>query len=148
MTAPASPVSEPSRPSTASGWLGWVFFAGIMMIVVGVFQGIEGLTALFQHTYYLVAANQLVVHVNYVAWGWVHIILGVIAVVAGLAVIAGQLWGRVVGILMAFVSAIVNMGFISAYPLWALTVITVDILIIYALIVHGAEAKVATNPAP
>ena len=131
------PITE--HPQTA--WAGWAYFAGIMMMMVGAFQIIEGLTALFNQNYLLVKSSGLVVHVNFTAWGWVHLIIGVVAVGAGFAVMAGRMWGRVIGILMAGLSAIVNLAFIAAYPLWAMTIITVDGLVIYALAVHGGELK-------
>ena len=131
------PISE--RQTTA--WTGWASFAGIMMMMVGAFQVIEGLTALFNQNYLLVKSSGLVVHINLAAWGWVHLIIGVVAVGAGFAVMYGRMWGRVIGIAMAGISAIVNLAFIAAYPLWAMTIITVDGLVIYALAVHGGELK-------
>jgi hypothetical protein len=122
-------------------WVGWVYFAGIMMIMLGVFQAMAGLVALFNDSYYLVGKSGLVVSADYTAWGWVHLLLGVVAVLAGFAVMAGRIWGRTIGIVMAVVSAIVNMAFVAAYPVWALLIITVDVIVIYALAVHGGEAK-------
>ena len=132
-----SPISEP----TTTAWAGWAFFAGIMMLMLGAFQAIEALTALFNQNYLLVKSSGLVVHVNIAAWGWVHLILGVVAVLAGFAVIAGRMWGRVVGIIMAGVSAIVNLAYIAAYPLWSVIVIALDIIVIHALAVHGREVR-------
>jgi len=132
-----SPISEPKT----TAWAGWAFFAGIMMLMVGAFQVIEALTALFNQNYLLVKSSGLVVHVNIATWGWVHLILGVVAVLAGFAVIAGRMWGRVIGIIMAGLSAIVNLAYIAAYPLWSITIIAVDVLVIYALAVHGGELK-------
>ena len=97
--------------------------------------------ALFDDTYYLVADSGLVVSVDYTTWGWIHLLLGVVAAAAGLAVMAGRMWGRTVGIILAVISAIVNMLFIAAYPVWSIIIITLDVIIIYALAVHGGEAK-------
>jgi hypothetical protein len=128
-----------------SGWVGWIFFAGIMMVMLGSFEAIVGLVAIFNDDYYLVASSGLVVSVDYTGWGWLHLILGVVAFCAGLGVMAGQTWARVVGILLATVSAVVNLAFIAAYPVWAVLVIAIDVLVIYALAVHGREAKAALN---
>ena len=134
------------RGSTAqsNAWAGWVFFAGIMMVMLGAFQVIAGLVALFDDGYYLVGRNGLVLSLDFTTWGWIHLILGIVAFVAGYAVMVGRTWGRVVGIVLAVLSAITNMAFIAAYPVWAAIIITVDVIVIYALAVHGREADVNT----
>jgi hypothetical protein len=131
-----------SRTRT-TGWVGWVFFAGIMMITLGAFQAIEGLVALLNDTYYLVGSSGLVISLDYTAWGWVHLILGVVAVLIGLGVLAGSTAARIGGILLAVLSAIVNLTFIAAYPLWSIIVIAIDVIVIYALAVHGREVRSA-----
>ena len=138
--ATTSPISE---PPPVSAWAGWAFFAGIMMAIAGAFQIIKALTALFNQDYLLVKSNGLAIHVNIAAWGWVHLVIGVVVLAAGFAVIAGQMWGRVVGVIVAAASAVVNLLDIAAYPLWSLVLIAVDVLIIYALAVHGGELKSA-----
>ncbi len=124
-----------------TAWTGWVVFAGAMMIVLGIFQFIEALTALFKDTYYLVASNGLLVTVNYNTWGWTHLVIGSVALLAGFALLAGRMWGRVLGVVVAAVSAIVNLAFVAAAPVWAVTVIAIDLIVIYAICVHGAELK-------
>src|SRR3954453_15199416 len=125
-----------------TGWTGWVGFAGIIMVLVGTFGAIEGLVGIFKDQYYLVSKNDLVVSVDYTAWGWTHLILGILVVAAGFGVLVGQLWARAVGILLAMVSAIVNIAFLAAYPVWSTIVITLDVIVIWALAVHGREMKV------
>ena len=104
----------------ATGWTGWVAFAGVMMIVMGAFDAIEGLVALFKDSYYVVRPSGLVVNVDYTAWGWVHLILGLVALAAGFGVLSGRTWARVVGIILAVVWALVNIAFIAAYPVWSM----------------------------
>ncbi len=135
------PQVQPTGPDQPTGWVGWVLFAGIMLFMVGTFQAIAGLVALFNHDYYLVTASKLVVHMNFTAWGWIHLVLGVVALFAGYGVMVGQMWARVFGIAVAFLSAVANLMFIGAYPVWGAIMITVDVLVIYALAVHGREAK-------
>lgn len=129
------PASEPS------GWVGWVLFGAMMMIMLGSFQAILGLTALFKDSYYVVASSGLLVDVDYTAWGWTHLGLGAVAIAAGVGLLAGQMWARVVGIAMALVSAMVNLAFIAAYPLWSIVVIALDVLVIYAIAMHGQELE-------
>jgi hypothetical protein len=128
-------------PIEPTGWVGWVVFGAMMMIMVGAFQIVVGLTALFNSGYYVVGEENLLLNVDFTAWGWTHIALGAIAVAAAFGVLAGQMWGRVVGIAMALVSALVNLAFIAAYPLWSIMVITLDVLVIYALAAHGREMQ-------
>ncbi len=122
-----------------TGWVGWAYFAGILMSISGIFMAISGLTALLRRTYFVVNENTLVAF-NYANWGWIHLLLGLLLVSAGGSVMRGGLWGRVVGIVLASLSLVVNFAFVSAYPIWSIIVMVVDVLIIYALAVHGAEA--------
>jgi hypothetical protein len=130
-----------SAAPDATGWVGWLAFAGIMMILVGSFQAIDGLIALFKDDLYVVRPSGLVVNVDYTVWGWVHLLLGILLAAAGAAVFSGRIWGRTIGVFAAMVSAIVNFAFIPAYPVWSLLIITVDVLVIYALIAHGGELR-------
>jgi hypothetical protein len=125
----------------AKGWAGWVVFGGMMMILLGSFQSIAGLMAIFDEGYYVVGPNGLVVDVDYTTWGVVHLIVGLVAIAAGCGLLTGQMWARVIGIGVAFISAIVNFAFLAAYPLWALMMITFDVLVIYAIAAHGKELQ-------
>jgi hypothetical protein len=127
--------------SEVTGWVGWIIFAGTMMTLVGTFHVIQGLVALFDDTYYLVGQNGLVVAVDYTAWGWTHLITGVVIFGAGLALFSGKMWARTVGVVLATVSAILNFAFIAAFPVWSLTIIALDVFVIYALTAHGGEMK-------
>lgn len=140
-TAPATSTTPPrtEQMTEPSAWVGWVVFAAMMMIMVGSFQAIIGLTALFDSGYYVVGEQGLLVSIDYTAWGWTHIALGAIAIAAAFGLMAGQMWARVVGIAMALVSAIVNLAFMTAYPLWSIVVITLDVLVIHAIVAHGGK---------
>jgi hypothetical protein len=135
----------PSSGADVSGWAGWVVFAGIMMIMLGAFQVIEGLVALFDQGYYLVAPSGLVLSVDYNTWGWAHLIIGVLAVATGIGLIASNMLARVVGVILAVISAILNLVFIAAYPVWSTIVIAIDVIVIYAIVVHGRELKGSTS---
>lgn len=129
------------QPTRATGWVGWIVFSGILMIMLGLFQAVMGVVALFKDDFYLVGRDGLVVSFDYTAWGWVHLTIGLVALLAGFGVLVGQMWARVIGIILALVSAFTNLVFIAAYPIWSVIVIVVDVLIIYALSVHGREVK-------
>ena len=78
---------------------------------------------------------------DFTAWGWIDLIVGTIVLVAGLCVLAGQMWARIVGVLLAALSLLANVAFLAAYPLWSLIMIALDIVIIMALTVHGSDIK-------
>ncbi|GAA0468694.1 membrane protein [Paractinoplanes deccanensis] len=129
------------RTAEPTAWVGVVIFAAVMLMLMGGFQVIEGLVAIFRDDYYLTTRNGLVLTLDYTAWGWTHLIIGLIAVGTGIGIFAGQMWARVVGIVIACLSALANMAFLPAYPIWCAIVIAMDVLIIYALAVHGREVK-------
>ncbi len=112
--------------------------AGVLMMVVGGFNAIQGLVALFQDDFFVALPNYLL-EVDVTAWGWVHLVVGVLVVVAGIAVLSGRLWARVVGVVLAAVSALVNFAFLPYYPFWSMTVIALDVVVIWALTVHGRD---------
>jgi hypothetical protein len=122
-----------------SGWVGWAIFAGIVLFLIGVFEASAGLVALFNDDVFLVSTDRLAVTFDYTAWGWIHLVLGVLVAAAGVAILRGQVWGRVLGVALAGLSAIANLLFIPAFPLWSVLVIALNVLVIYALCVHGGE---------
>ncbi len=121
-----------------SGLVGWVYFAGILMIISGVFQAISGMTALLNDKFYAYAAQTLLIF-DFTTWGWIHLLIGLLIFSAGIAVLSGHLWGRIVAIILAMISIITQFLFIGAYPFWSIMTIIVDITIIYALMVQGDE---------
>lgn len=131
---------EPSRK-----WVGWVFFAATLMLLVGFYEIIVGVVALFDDGFFVVRNDSTLTSVSYTTWGLVHMLLGVAAVVSGFGVMLGQTWARVVGVVMAVVSVLSNVAFLAAYPIWSVTIIVVDIIAIYALIVHGGEVEDAVD---
>lgn len=142
---PQSTVSTPEYTGTsyarASAWVGWIAFAGIIMSMLGTFHIIEGFVALFNDQYFLVPKSGLIVNVDYTAWGWVQIVWGIVVVAAGVGVFTGRVWARVVGTLVALASALINIGFLGAYPILAVTMIALDVVVILALTVHGSDVK-------
>ena len=127
-----------TQNNTPTGWVGWGYFAGFMMMLLGGLQGIAGLTAIFKQNFYVVTQTHLVAF-DLTTWGWINLILGVIIVMAGYELLRGAVWARVIAVILAGLSFLANMAFVSAYPIWSITIMVVDVLIIYALLVHGDE---------
>jgi hypothetical protein len=137
----AAPRRESSSVAEPTAWVGWVVFAATMLVMLGTFHAIQGLVALFQDSYYLVGAEGLVVSLDFTTWGWAHLILGVLAVVTGIALLSGATWARALAVVVAFLSAIANVGFLAAYPVWSTLMIALNVVIIYAITVHGGELR-------
>jgi hypothetical protein len=130
-----------ARDEYESEQFGWALFAVVTLILVGGFQIINGLIAFFRSGTYQVGRSSLAVNVDYTTWGWVHVILGALALIAAMGLLRGAMWARILGVVLCAISAIVYMAFARAFPALAIVVIAVDILVIYALIVHGRDLK-------
>jgi C4-dicarboxylate transporter len=114
---------------------GWITFSGVMLILVGSFNIIEGIAAIANSDYLV---NQLL-FANLDAWGWFFLIWGIIQVIAGFAVFGGSGWAVFVGVVTAFFNLIAQLSWARAYPVWAVCAMVVDVLVIYGLIVYGGR---------
>jgi hypothetical protein len=108
-----------------------------MLILVGFFNVIDGISAIANADYLV---NKLL-FANLDAWGWFFLIWGIIQICAGFAIFAGATWATIVGVVSAFFNSIAQLSWAQTYPVWAIAAIVVDVLIIYALIVHGGRGK-------
>lgn len=122
-----------------TAWTGWLIFGTVMLGLLGVFHLMAGFTALFNDEYFVVGPSGLVVELDYTAWGWVHIGFGALLMVAALSLAAGKMFGRVMAVITAALSAIINLAFIAAYPVWSVLMIALGVIVIYAVVVHGRE---------
>jgi len=129
-----------SKNDSVSGWTGWVAFASVILVVLGFFHVFAGVVALFSNDI-LVLGPENTWLVDLTSWGWAHIVWGLLGIWAGLSLAKGKTFGRVFAIVVAITSAIVNMAFIPVYPIWSILIIAMDVLVIYAVTVHGKEMK-------
>jgi hypothetical protein len=129
-----------SQGREVTGWVGWVMFAAIMMIMLGVFSIIGGLIAILDDSWGPGAVGQ---YANSRAntWGWITLIIGVIALFGAFAMMQGKVWGRTVGVILAGLVAIDHFTVVRGYPVWSFIVIVLCVFVIYALIVHGGELR-------
>jgi hypothetical protein len=134
---------QPAAHARPSGWVvGMTAFAVIMMVMIGIFHAVEGLVALFNNEIYVVGARYVFAF-DLAAWGWIHLLLGIVLIVAGIGVRTGQLWARSVGIGFVVLSMIANFLFMPYYPVWSLLIIALDFFIIWALCVYNEDAAEA-----
>jgi hypothetical protein len=124
-----------------SGWAGMAVFGGLILILAGTFQIMAGLVGIFSDSYWQVPREELLMPLDYTVWAVAHLSLGVFALTAGVGIAAGRAWARTAGIALAGLSSLVNLLFLAAHPTWSTLVIAFDILVIYALAVHGDEVR-------
>ena len=122
---------------------GWKVFAGIMILIAGMFNLIDGLRAVTNASQVLShfpnGVAQLPLTNNVKTWGWVVLIVGVIMILAGLLIFSGNMFGRIVGVIAAGVNAILQLAYMDHNSFWSLTIVLVDILVIYGLVAHGGR---------
>jgi len=128
--------------SRSSAWSGWIGFAGWLMVIVGVLDFFEGLIAVIRGQYYVLSAQQIIVF-DIRTWGWLTLLWGIVVCMAGLSLLARATWARWFTIIIVSLNVIGQLGFVGAsqYPLWALTVMGLSIVVLYALIVRWDEAS-------
>jgi hypothetical protein len=137
-----SQYQSPGRAGKAtSGWaVGFILFAAILMIMVGVFQALQGLIAIFENEFYLATRNYTF-QFDATTWGWIHLLLGLLVAFAGYGLLSGRTWARLLAITLAALSATANFLFIPYYPFWSLLLIALDIFVIWAITAHGGDLR-------
>ncbi len=115
--------------------------AAIVMLIIGFIDFFQGLIALFDDKYYVVTASGFLV-VDLTTWGWIMLLWGVLLVLAGLALAAGQGWARWFTIVVVAINFFAQLGFLgnSQYPLWALTALALNVVVLYALTIRWSES--------
>ena len=121
-----------------SGWaVGAIAFAATMMTLIGVFQALDGIVAIFNDDFFIKTRNYTF-NLDVTAWGWIHLVVGIAVFATGLGLFARKSWAGVTAIMLCMLSALTNFFFIPYYPIWALLVIGLDIWVIWALTRPGA----------
>ena len=135
----------PAHGADTAGWVvGLSLFAGILMMITGLFNAMEGVVALARNEVYAITPRYIFAF-DLTTWGWIHIILGIIVLAAGVGVMTGQLWGRVVGITIATLTILANFAFIPYYPVWSMLIIALNVFVIWALCVYDRNAASAAS---
>ena len=127
-----------SERQASGAAVGWTMFAAFMMILIGSFHAIAGLAGILEDEFYAITPNY-VFEFDATTWGWIHLIGGVIVLLAGFGLFSGAVWARTVGVIVATISAIVSFVWIPWYPVWSIVLIGVDVAVIWALTAHGRD---------
>ena len=134
-------MSEQGPGSSLSGCaVGGITFAVVMMLMIGVFQIINGLVAIIDDDFYLRTENYTF-NIDTSAWGWIHLLIGILLLLAGYGLYSGATWGAAVAIVMAVLAAVENFFFIPYYPFWSILVIALCVWVIWALTRSGATDR-------
>ena len=132
-------MSTGTRPAGySSAAVGWTAFAGIMLIIYGVVDVIQGIAALVNNEFFVIT-EEYVFEFNVTTWGWIHLIGGIILILAGAGIFSGNVLARTVGVVMAALAVIWNFAWLPYYPVWSIIAIAIGIAVIWALTVHGRD---------
>jgi hypothetical protein len=122
-----------------SGWaIGWTAFAGIMMVMGGIWWIMAGIVALANDTFYVVG-QEYIFQFDVTTWGWIHLLLGIVVLLAGFYLFTGAVWARMVGVIVAVLMAMIAFAWLPWYPLWAIIFVAISVFVIWALTVHGSD---------
>jgi len=127
-------------------WGGWIAFAGWLMIIIGLLDFFQGLIAVIRREYYAIAGSQVIVF-DVRTWGWITLLWGIAITLGGMALLAGASWARWLTIVLVSVNIFDMLGFEGATtaPLWALTVLALNLVVLYALIAKWDEAQMGAT---
>ncbi len=124
-----------------TGWVGWVYFAAAMLLIAGAIGIVAGLTGIFNTNFYEVTQTGELIAFNYTTWGWIHLILGIGVVIAGVGLALGKTWAQIAAFVLIVLAAIAHLAFIAVYPLWSITALIISGFVLYAITVHGNEVR-------
>ncbi len=120
--------------------VGMTMFAAFMLILIGAFQVVIGLAGIIEDEFFVVGQNYTF-EFDATVWGWIHLLAGAIILLAGFGLFSGAVWARTLAVILATISAIANFVFlpVSPAPFWAIVVIAIDVIVIWALTAHGRD---------
>ena len=133
--------------ASQDSWSGWIVFAGFVIIIVGAMDVLQGFVVILEDEYVVATAKGLAI-VDVTAWGWLTLLWGGLLILAGLALLGGAGWARWLAIIAVAVNAIEQIAFLAnypqAYPLWNILIVTLNILVLYALTARWQGFKQST----
>jgi hypothetical protein len=127
-----------NKNTYSAGAVGLTLFAAVVLIMSGSMQALQGVVALLNQTFYVVG-EEYIFQFDLSTWGWIHLLLGVVVAVAGFSLLQGALWARTVAVIAASASVIANFAWMPYYPFWSLTLIALNIAVIWAVTAHGRD---------
>lgn len=126
-------VENPNRPTRTGFAVGATFAAAIILVAAGLLSLLQGIAAVAKDELF-VAGIEYTYEFDLTTWGWIHIVVGVLAVAIGLGLFTGAMWARVAGLIIAAISIVINFLWLPYYPLWGVVVIALDLVIMWAIV--------------
>jgi hypothetical protein len=142
MTQMHAPITPPGTRASGA-WAGWVVFGATMLMLLGSLHAVQGFVALFDEGYLLARTSDELLLIDVDAWGVVMLCWGALLVAGGIGLVSGRGWARWFAVAVAFLDVILQIGFLSAYPIWSAILILLDVLVIFALTARWSEARAA-----
>ena len=133
-------MTERSDYRKPTAWVGFIVLASVLLCISGAFNILTGLVAVFSDKIY-VQGSVATVALDVTGWGWFHIFWGLVLGATGFALYAGATWARITAIIVVSINMVTQLMQMPAYPLWSVVILTVDLLVIWAVIVHGDEIR-------
>jgi hypothetical protein len=132
------------KVASPRAWSGWIGFAGLMMMIIGAIDFFEGLIAVIRKEYYAFTPQGLIIF-NVTTWGWLAMIFGIVLFLVGVGLTGGAGWARWVGIILIAVNLLGQLGWLgnSQTPIWTLTVVALQIIVLFALTARWQDAGAA-----
>lgn len=130
-TSPGSPSGAGRRPASPEPG-GWILFAAVVLLIAGALNALWGLAAVLNDQVVRVGGRGVIVW-DFTAWGWIHLILGALMLATGAGLLSMAGWARWLAVLFAALNAILQIGVITAFPLWSIVLIALDVVVIYHL---------------
>jgi len=131
-------MAPPSTPHRSAWAVGFSAFAGILLIMIGIFHALAGVVAIANDTFFVVG-REWIFEFDVTAWGWIHLIGGIIVVASGFGILTGNVLARSIGVAVAVLSSVVNFAWLPYYPVWSAVMIALSVAVIWALTVHGRD---------
>jgi hypothetical protein len=125
--------------SRATGWVAWVLFAGILLVLLGAVHLCVGLVALLRPEVLAGTRADQLLPVSLTALAWVHVVLGVAALITGVGLVRGLAWARLTAVLLACLAALVNFAFLHVHPVWSVLAVAFATVVVYSIAAHGGE---------
>jgi hypothetical protein len=122
-----------------SGWaIGWTAFAGVLMVMLGVWWIVAGIVAIADDDFFVIA-QEWVFKFSTTTWGWIHLGLGIVILLSGIGLFTANVWARTVGVVLALIAGLVAFAWLPWYPVWAIIFIAAAVAVIWALTAHGHD---------
>ncbi|MEK8226927.1 hypothetical protein NKG05_13830 [Oerskovia sp. M15] len=134
-----------ARSSQVTAWVGWVWFAGIVLVTLGLLNVISGVVAAFSPEKLVGIGNEGIVVLDVSTWGWIHLVVGALLVIVGFSLLSGRGWARLVAIVLAVLNVLTQFVALPSSPWWSVVTIILGFFVLWALVVHGDEAERASS---